>query len=337
MALSATSLIERLAGEENTRRSALLALAVDHAFALPLRTFIHVDDIADVLTEALTEANAEKFIEDEVHPLRARVLEHFRKTGETPKDLLPERTPDRLIAIVAKGDRPRGEWAKGAVDVAPLRALLAPVIQNVLLRFTQRLPIPGLGGDGSASAPKPSRSSGMFGSALRKGAGSIADIGKAALGNISGEVEKKIQTVTRDFSTQAMGEIREALRERFASDEGQEVIRKIRVSLVERILETPVHMLMEDGDRAPVEGLVGLVPAILEHNRARPELRAFIQSEVAYQLEAYGDKSLAEVLDSYGLHTTLRQRVLAQLDAPVRQFVESKGFESWLTELLSDD
>lgn len=334
MSVNAKSLIERLSGEENARRTAFIALAVDHTLAQPVRDFVHFEDIADVLTEALTDANAEKLIAEELHPMRQRVLEHFQATKETPRDLLPPRVPERVIAIVAKGNRPRAAWAKGAVDVAPIRGLLSPIVQDVLLSFSKKLPIPGLGGEAPAAQEKPSRSGGLLGSALRKSAGSIADMGKAALGNISGELEKKIQATTRDFSNQALGEIRSAIAERLQSDEGQKVIRDIRVSLIERFLDTPVHVIMDDANRAPVEALVGLVPDVLEHNRGRSQLRDFIQKEVEYQLATYGDRSVGELLDNYGLKSALRDRIVARIDRPVAQFIESPGFEAWLSDLL---
>lgn len=335
MSVDAKTLVARLSGVENERRHRFIALAVDHTFEQPLRTFVHFEDIADVITDALTETNAAQLIQDEMQPLRERLNQHFRETQETPADLVPKDTPDALIRIISKAERPKAEWAKGAVDTAPLRNLISPIVQDVLLRFTKNLPIPGLGGEPAPQAEeKSSRSSGLLGSALRKSAGSIAGMGKAALGNISGELEKRVQTITRDFANQAMTEVRGAIGERLRSPEGQKVIRDIRASIVERFLSTPVITLLEDGDRAPIEELIGLLPAIVEHNRLRPELRAFIESEVQYLLNTHGDSSIGDLLDRYQLREALRERIITRIDAPVASFIESKGFEAWLDELL---
>lgn len=339
--ITAKTLIERLQGADNAQRSQFIELAIDHTLNLPVRTLLDVDAIAAVITDALTDANTEKLIQEELDPLLKRLHGHFEGTEETPRDLLPEGTPEKLIKIVAKGDRPRAAWAKGSVDLAPIRGLIAPIFQDVLLNFTKSLPIPGLGGDSgqssstsSTSSSKSSRSRGRLGKALRKRAGSIADMSKGVIGGLSGELERKIQATTRDFSNQALGEIRGAIRERLKSKEGQDVIRQTRISLTERFLDTPVHILLEDVYRLPIEDLAGLLPPISEHNRPRPQLRAFIEAEVAYHLNTQGDKTLGEFLEEYHLRDTLRAQVIAQLDAPVASFIESEGFADWLQNLL---
>lgn len=339
--ITAQTLIERLQGADNAHRSQFIELAVDHTLSLPIHTLLDVDAIAAVITDALTDANTEKLIQDELDPLLKRLHGHFEGTDETPRDLLPAGTPEKLIKIVAKGDRPRAAWAKGSVDMTPIRGLIAPIFQDVLLNFTKSLPIPGLGGDSSqsgasSSASKSSRSRGRLGKALRKRAGSIADMSKGVIGGLSGELERKIYATTRDFSNQALGEIRTAIRERLQTEEGQEVIRQTRVSITERFLDTPVHTLLEDVYRLPIEDLAGLLPPISAHNRPRPQLRAFIDAEVSYHLKTQGEKSVGELLDEYHLRDTLRARVIELLDAPVHSFIESEGFADWLQNLLDD-
>lgn len=339
--ITAQSLIERLSGADNARRTQFIGLALDHTLELPLSTLLDVDAIAAVITEALTDKNAEKLIEEEFHPLLERLHKHFESTGETPSDLLPEGTPEKLIKIVAKGDRPRAAWAKGSVDLAPIRGLIAPIIQDVLLNFAKSLPIPGLASDtatesSSASSKSSTKSRGMLGKALRKSAGSLADMSKAAIGGLSGELERKIQATTRDFSNQAMGEIRTAIRARLKTPEGQEVIRKTRIAITERLLETPLHIILEDVYRLPINELATLVPPISEHNRPRTQLRAFIEAEVQHHLSQQGEKSIGAFLDEYHLRDVLRTHVSAQLDAPVASFIQSDGFANWLDGLLND-
>lgn len=339
--ISSQSLIERLSGADNARRAQFIDLALDHTLELPLRTLLDVEAIAAVITEALTDSNAEKLIEEEFHPLLQRLHQHFEHTAETPRDLLPEGTPEKLIKIVSKGDRPRADWAKGSVDLAPIRGLIAPIIQDVLLNFAKSLPIPGLSGDSSADSTNSSskssgRSRGMLGKALRKSAGSIADMSKAAIGGFSSELERKIQATTREFSNQAIGEIRTAIRARLKTPEGQEVIRKTRIAITERFLDTPLHIILEDVYRLPIDDLATLVPPISEHNRPRTQLRAFIEAEVNHHLQNQGEKTLGALLDEYHLRDVLRAQVGAQLDAPVASFIESEGFAQWLDALLND-
>lgn len=334
--ITAKSLIERLQGAENESRSAFITLAVDHTLDLPLNLFIDSEMIAHVVTEALTDANAEQLLQAELHPLLDRLLQHFERTEETPRDLLPEDTADELIKIIAKGDRPEGQWAKGAVDPAPIRGLIAPIVQDMLLNFTKNLPIPGFGGaeESSDSSSRSGRSRGRLGKALRKSAGSLADMSKAAMGGLGSEFERKIQATTRDFSNQALGEVRTAIRARLKTEEGQAVIRATRISLTERFLDTPVHIILKDVYRLPLDELTSLVPPISEHNRSRAQLRAFIEAEVAHHLDKRGDKSVGALLEEYGLRDIVREHAIQKLDAPVTSFVQSDGFETWLDALL---
>lgn len=328
------TLIERLSGENNARRTSFIELVLDHVMTLHVRDLVSIDDVADVLVEALSEENVQKVIDETLHPARTRVLAHFTATKETPRDLVPEDMPERLVNVITKGRAPRAEWAKGAVDTAPIRSLMAPIVQDVLLSFTKRLPIPGLGGD-SSSSDKP-RSSGVLGSVLRKGAESIADRGKAALSGLSGELEKKIQATTREFSQQAMTDVRSAIKDRLQSPEGKDTLRGLRTALVERLLDTPVHVLMEDVERGPVQEIIALVPSLVAHNRHRPNLRLFIENEVKQVLTDQGARSVGELLDDFGLRDSLRRRMLAQLDQPVASFIQTDGFRVWLSELLAD-
>lgn len=331
------TVVARLRGEDNARRSAFIQLAVDHALSLPVRDLVRIDDVADVLVEALSEDNAQKLIDEALHPARTRLREHFIVTKETPRDLVPADMPDRLVDVMTKGRAPRAAWAKGAVDVAPIRALFAPIVQDVLLSFAKKLPIPGLGGDSTPPpAAEKSKSSGLLGNAIRKRAESLADMGKAALGGLSSEIEKKVQATTRDFSQQAMTEIRGAIKDRLQSDEGRDTIRAIRTAIVERFLDTPIHVLMEDVERGPIEEIIALAPSLVAHNRHSPNLRRFIEAEVQQLLSDHGDRAVGDLLRDYGLFDTVRARVLAQLDQPVAAFIETDGFRAWLTDLLAD-
>ncbi len=340
MAINTKTITERLSQDNSTYRNDLLELAVDYAFTLPLETVIDVDDFASVITEAITDINAEKLFDEEILPLLDRLATHFQDTNETPRDLLPEGTANRLIAIVSKGKRPKANWAKGSVDVVPIRGLIAPIVQDVLMNFTRHLPIPGLGGDGGESAHESDaytrkKRSGMLGKAIRKGAGSLADISKTAMGSLGGELERKIQTTTREFSANALVDIRKSIQKQLASPEGQEVIRETRISITNRFLDTPIHILLEDLYRLPLPDLTKLVPPIAEHNRVRPQLRTFIEHEVGFHLEKRGKQSVGELLDEFHLKDELRKRVLIRLDGPVQQFTQSKAFKAWLKTLLA--
>ncbi len=117
-------------------------------------------------------------------------------------------------------------WLKGAVDPDDIRQLVAPVIQQMLLRFASKLPIPGFsggsGGGGGGGGSGLGGLVGMIGKQVQKSAGQLAEAGKSVM-----------NSVARDFSRTATTEFRAALAVRMKSDEGKKIVLRIRERVVD--------------------------------------------------------------------------------------------------------
>ena len=158
-------------------------------------------------------------------------------------------------------------------------------------------------------------------------------MGKAALAGVTGELEKKLQAVTRDFANQAVGDVRDAIQARLKSPEGQKAIQLVTDRVVRHILDTPLTTILEDGKGVPTNELALLVPRVLEHNRTNPHLRAWLEREIRAVLELHGQDSIQTLLQAYHLHETVAAQLKKQLLAPTRSFVESEGFAAWMHDL----
>ncbi len=311
-------------------------MAVEYVLAQPVNSLVDVETVRDVLLAAITEVNTQHFIDTHGWPGNDRVHAHLKQTGESLSDLLPADFVDRVEEIVRRSKPPKAAWAKDAVDPTLVRTLIAPVVQQTLTSFVQRLPIPGLGGD--ATQPDAKRSRGL-GGALRKGmssgAGRLAGAGANLLGGLGAEIEKKLQGATREFSQTASSEFRSHLRERLRSDEGRDLVRRIRDQALERLMATPLHEMMEDMQRVPLKDYVDLAPAVIEHNRGRDELSALIDMELSAWLDVEGERELRVLLDDAGLLEAVTADLTRIADKHTRAFFGTPEFESWVEELLA--
>ena len=119
---------------------------------MPLRELASAADLAPIIHAALAHDNSARIADRHVLPGISRVTTLLRDAHERVRDTLSARAEQRLRAIVHGGRGPRFGWLKGAFAPEDVRDLLAPVIQQMLVQFAQRLPLSGLlGGPGGGA------------------------------------------------------------------------------------------------------------------------------------------------------------------------------------------
>lgn len=330
---AASAALERLRAEGSEHRGRFIELAVAHTLALPLKDLVSVDDLVALVLEAIQEENVAFVVENVIIPGDARLRAHYAATEEKVGDIVPPEIAKEAVRLALSAERPKGDWIKGTIDTTPVRALLVPIVQETLLSFAKRLPIPGLSGDAPAS-PK-EKSSGLFGAAVRLGTSTVAGVGKAALGGVTGELEKKVQALTKDFANQAITDARAAIRTRLKSPEGKRAIQSVTEQITKRVLETKLETLLQDSAGIPTDAFARLAPRLLEHNRHNPHLKTWIEAELRAILVLHGDEPVGDILEGYHLQEKVRAQLIEQLQAPVKSFVDSEAFGDWLSDLLS--
>ncbi|HEX2676457.1 MAG TPA: hypothetical protein VHM19_07450, partial [Polyangiales bacterium] len=178
--------VAALTAQDGTLRNAGLALVIDHVLAQPFAAWLDADTISTWIVQALSRPNAEREIARHVAPGVQRVLATLRASQERVGDAVPEEARAKLEALVTNPRGPRFAWMKGAVDADKLRALLAPVLQEIFVGFAGRI-APAGGGSAAGAAV------GMVGR-LGRGAGErLLNLGKSVADGLGVDVEARLR------------------------------------------------------------------------------------------------------------------------------------------------
>jgi len=318
-----------LGAADSTARGELVALAFDAITAVPVGTLIDRDALIAAIYSGLTEANAERIASQHVLTAFERIATGLEGKPDRVRDLLSDKAEKQLIAIVATGQGPRFAWMRGAFHPDDVRALIAPIIQQLLLQFTAKLPIPGVGGGGGGSGSSGGGSSGIgglvgrIGKQVQKSAGQLADVGRSMMGN-----------VIRDFSQSATTEFRIALKERLKSPEGQQIVERMRDRFLTHLLAAKADAVVQDFMHLPRPEIAHMVALVIEHLRESPLFGTLFEGEVHAVIDVLAPRTARELLQELGVHDSARAQVLKAVDPGVQALVSSSAFGDWLDRLL---
>ena len=131
----AEALLQSIRSEDADHLERLAGLIVDHALRQPLSSLVDVDDLCTLILEAIQAENGERLIQTLLAPADIRFREHFAQTQERVGELLPPGIEADALRIIRSGERPSGDWIRGAIDLTPIRSLLIPIVQDTLLSF----------------------------------------------------------------------------------------------------------------------------------------------------------------------------------------------------------
>lgn len=335
-------IIDALVSETSRERDAAVALFVDHLFDQKLAALVDFQQARAIALRALTEANLERIFERHVIPGYRRYRGAVATTTDSVGAFVPDGARDDIIEIVLKSRMPRAKWSQGAIDRSLIRRLFAPVWANLLVSFTKRLPIPGVGaasgGSGSSSAVGRGVSgiAGRIGRSAKEQAEKLVDAGKSVMSGLGSEVERRFQAVTKEFSESAEEVFREALNERLKSSEGRELVAQVSRQVIDHVLVTSVADIHEDAERIPIEDILRLVPSIVSHSAARAFVQDIVRQEIDAFLALEGDRPLREVLSELGILDEVRAAAVPRASALARGFLASPAFRAWLDALLGE-
>jgi hypothetical protein len=323
-----------LSAEQSPLRDELLGLVFDAVTAQPLSVLLENPSLVPTIYQALNRENAQRVATRHVLPGINRVDAAFQGSNTRVRDALSEQALGELRAIVASGRGPRFYWAMGAVDPNDIRQLVAPVVQQVLIQFTSKLPIPGIGGAGGGSGGGGGLL-GMLGKQVQKSAGQLADVGKSVMSGLGRELERRMQQLARDFSQTAIADFRTALTARMKTEEGKQIVSRIRDRLVEHIISTKFEVISKDLMHLPVLDIAALVVSVVEHLPSQPWFREIFEAEVKDVVNQLGKQTLADLLTEYGLLAEARAITLAAVAPGVKALAAGDAFGDWLEKLLA--
>jgi hypothetical protein len=319
-----------LGADTSAQRSQLIALAFDAITAQPVAALVDRPVAIAAVYSGLTEGNAQRIAERHVLPAFDRIAATLVGKPDRVRDLISDAADRQLAAIVASGKGPRFQWMQRAIDPDDVRQLIAPIIQQLLLQFTAKLPIPSVGG-GSSSGGSGGGTSGLgglvgrIGKQVQKSAGQLADVGRTMMGG-----------VIKDFSQTATTEFRVALKERLKSPEGQRIVERMRDRFLTHLLGTKADLVVQDFMHLPRPEIAHMVALVIDHLREQPLFRTIFEAEFAAVVDELGQRSGKELLEELGLFATTRAQVLAAVDPGVKALVTSEAFGSWLDDVLEN-
>ncbi len=337
MADIAQTLLNRLNADDSPHRRALAGIVVDYTLDLPLRALADPDEVLDALLGAVTTPNLDRVWTRHLEPAKGRREARWRESGERVGDLIAPETAGRIEALLSRPQGPTASWARGAVDPADVRQLLAPALQQVLLSFVEKI---------ASLTPKVPRASeprapSRFGLRDRLKAGikergeQVLGAGKSVLDGMGLDFTERLEESAKEFGESASGVLRKGVEKRLESEEGKEILTRIRIQLFRRLLDTQLIELAGDaskGDPAEVGAIVG---EVLSHNAGRNEVRAALRAEIAALLDVEGDRSVRDLLAEAGVLDLVREPTKKRLDELGRDLFASEAFAQWLGEVTS--
>lgn len=326
-----STIVARLSGDDPASRAALVRAATDHTLAQPIASFVDRDSLVALARRAVTDANVGLLLASHVRPGVERQKARSQKLGETVGDLLPHDSEARVLAVLDRSRLPKAAWAAGIVDPKLVNKLVAPVVQQTLISFTKKLPIPGMGGGGGALGG--ALRGGLGG--LAGGAGKLLDVGKSVVGGLSAEFEKTMNSVAKDFAETASDEFRDALKKRLASDEGKAIVRDLVVRGHARIRDVPVAELLAELESLPTAEVDALVAATLAHNAPRSAVADAVRAEIDAAMAVDGTMSLGAWLDRAGIRAEVAAVIDARSDAVLKAFFSSPEFAGFVDVLFA--
>jgi hypothetical protein len=321
--------LSRLAGDDPASRMALVRAATAHTLAQPIATYVDRDSLVALARAATTDANVLRLLEAHGRPGLERQKTRSARIGETIGDLLPHTSEARVLKVLEGARLPNAAWTRGIIDAKRVNDLVAPVVQQSLLAFAKKLPIPGVGEGGGA-----------IGGALRSGLGGLAGgAGKlfgGVVGGISAEVEKRLTSIAHDFAEHASTDFLEALRARLESDEGRAIVRDIVIRAHAKIRDVKVADVLAETDALPAAELDALIAATIAHNAPRSAIADALRAEIEAALAVDGAMTLGAWLDRAGIRSQVEAVILARADDVLRAFFGSEEFASVLDMLFAE-
>jgi len=328
----AERILDALRAEDGTLRRQGVKLLVGFVLDRRLDALVDPGETTAILVDALTEPNARRLLDGHLMPAWRRHRARAGAADERVGDAVPEEVANEVDVLLRGLRSPPAEWAREAIPPEPLRKLLSPVLQTTLVSFARKLPVLGLaGGEDSVLGGL----AGRLRKTVERKAEQIADAGKGVMGGLGAEIEGKLQRTAAEFSQRAVGELRDALRVRLTSEEGQELVARIREHALARLLEAPVAQMMDDADALDHARFAELGPLLVAHNAERNLVRGAIAEEVAAYLAVEGARTLREMLDEAELLPAVTAMLERRVDSTMRDLLGTVEARAFLAKLLA--
>jgi hypothetical protein len=300
-------------------------LAFDFLCQRRVSDFLSTDQILAAIDQGSDRERVVRFQERFVKPQRQRLLERARKSTIQLGSWLPAGARDELAAMLGEPAPLPRSWVEDAVASERVREEVKAMLHDTLTGFVSK----ATAGLGEATPP-------AVGGAIGRLTKNFAAAGKGLLGGLGDTLQKQLQEKVRDFVDGSVSAIQRRIADKLTSEETAVHMGKRRRDAFLKALsweEARVARWMEKEKRSG-DRLDALLPAIVQHNAARAELREVVKEEVAAVLEELNRQTLGELLDELGLRDWARKGTVRAGIPLLQAFFASEGFGAWWSEAV---
>ena len=310
-----TSLLAKLR-QEGGPLEELVNLGVDTVLAQPVGELVDVEWIIAAVDAGLSSCVTREVIARYLQPAAGRERARGADSGEPVNAWVPDERVPEILELMRRPFPINPDIVQDLVDQGAVRSMVGAVVQEAILGFMQlSAKVPGLSGAAS-----------LMGALGRQA-------GKGLFGGVSKGIEKGMEQRIKDFMDQSMARLTSKIVELASSEGGLKLQGEMRADLMDKALGTRLSFYYEELAKLPAEEIWALVPALISHNLARPEIRAALQEELRLGLAQEADKTAAELLDELGVKDQTRELILRRANPLAAKIVEGEAFGQWLAKL----
>lgn len=300
-----------------SKSEALVGLAFDFAVSQPVSTFVEPAQVLAHVERALDESLTEAALRQHVRPLLDRELARARARGDRVGDWLTAEALAELRSLAARPVVLKRSFLEGLVKQEAVAHLVRSVVEETLDRFLQTLKPGGSGG-------------GVLGAMGRGAVGLASGFGKGILGGLGAQMEAQLKSAASAFIAGSMNVVMDRVVTILASPETGARLGRMNMSGFDEALKQKTSKVMEQVMKLPIDDLLDVVPGLLAHNLARPEIRAGILEELEAFLAIEGARTLKEILEASKGLEVWRAEVLSRGTPLLQNFATTEEFRGWL-------
>jgi len=290
--------LERLTDPDDAGR--LVGVGFDFLMRQPVSRFVTPAQVLRHIEAALRPAHVRRVVTEHL----PAALERDRERARAREDRLEAYLTDEAVAVfrrlAAEPVRLQPELLAGLVKQDAVRHLVRVMVEETLGRFVQIL--------------KPATANGTLGKGFfaRLGAQMEGQMGKAASGFVASSL---------DF---LLGRLAHVL----ATPETESQLGRLRAEGFDAALKLRTSALWDLTEGLDLAEILAVVPGLVEHNLARPEIRRLILAEAAVALDVEGARTLAELLEPEAVNLW-RARCVEMAGTMVAELALTVPFEQW--------
>ncbi|CAM4125483.1 hypothetical protein [Corallococcus exiguus] len=292
----------------------LLDLTFDALCASRVSDWVDPDRVLAAVDLALTPERVKGWHARLVAPVRTRLLTRAAKSRIKLEAWLPAEASASLSALLGQPVHLPRKAIDEMVASEQVRETVRTTLQETLSALVSKVlagaPVAGVSG---------------LRDALSWGARAAASAGKGILGGLGGSLQDRV----REVIDGSMALVQRRIAERLASEETARALgarrQKVFLSTLEKTEAEAAQVL----SRFPHEHLDSLVPQVIAHNLARPEVREGLKAELHAVLEDLSRHTVGELLDQAGLRDATRQWLHAHGLPFARTLAHSAPFIAW--------